>query len=125
MQKSSAILPRVAFIALIGCVVVVTAGAGIYHLTHGGLGSGPTELIMSILIALSAYFIIQESGGNGSGSHRRSLRNLGTSVIFLAALILIAFSIYHLLTSGLPSAITETCLAVLLLLADYIALTRL
>jgi len=125
MQMRQSALPRLMFLVIIGWMVVVALGAGIYHLTHGGLGSGPTEIIMSMLLILSGYFITHKSRVKGPNPLREGRFILGTRVIFAMALVLIIFSIYHLLTGGWISAVAEASMAVLLLTADYIALTRL
>ena len=125
MERRPSTLSLLVFLALVGWMVVVTLGAGIYHLTHGGLGSGPTEIIMSVLLIFSAYYVTQGPYRKRPGSRPESRRILGTRIIFAMALVLIAFSIYHLLTGGWVSAVAEVSMAVLLLVADYIALTRL
>ncbi len=124
MESRLRILPHPAFTVLIGCVVIVTVGTAIYHLTHGGPGSGSSELTMSVLLVLSAYLIRQKPSEDEAGSRPRSQR-LGISIILVVALLLIAFGIYHLLTHGWRSAIAEASLAVLLFSADYIALAKL
>jgi hypothetical protein len=124
MESSLRILPHPAFTVLMGCVVIVTVGTAIYHLTHGGPGSGSSELAMSVLLVLSACLIRQKPREDEAGSRPRSQR-LGIGIILVVALLLIAFSIYHLLTHGWPSAIIEASLAILLFLADYVALAKL
>jgi small-conductance mechanosensitive channel len=125
IKRRPSALPRLVFLVIVGWMVVVTFGAGVYHLTHGGLGSGPTGIIMSILLVLSAYFITQGSHMKRPGSRSESRRILGTRIILAIAVALMAFSIYHLLTGGWISAVAEVSMALLLLVADYIALTKL
>jgi hypothetical protein len=46
-------------LALIGVVALVDFALGIYHLTHHGLGSGITELVLVSLLVTAVHLISQ------------------------------------------------------------------
>jgi len=50
---------RLVAIALIVVVGLTDFGLGIYHLTHEGVGSGVTEVIMAVALGVAAHLIIK------------------------------------------------------------------
>jgi hypothetical protein len=109
-------------IALLGVVVVLDLSVSIYHLTHKGLGSGITELILASLLITTIYFLFvshtKQIGGSAMIFNR--YRKAGLAVIALAASVVFITGIYHLTHEGLRSGVIELSMTILLAISGYL-----
>jgi hypothetical protein len=108
--------------ALLGVVIVLDLGVGIYHLTHQGLGSGITEFILASLLLTTIYFFFvfhtQHIGDSVMMFDR--YRKAGLAIIALAASVVLVLGIYHLTHEGLRSGVIELSMTTLLAVSGYL-----
>ncbi|MBI2831259.1 MAG: hypothetical protein HYX79_03275 [Chloroflexi bacterium] len=101
-------------VTLFVAILVLDLVAGIYHLTHMGEVSGITELVMAVLFIRIIYPVLPAR--HGEALPEKSARSVKVAlwIIAAAAAILLFLSIYHLTHEGLPSAIIEFSMTVML-----------
>lgn len=120
-------LRRTTFI-LMAFVIFVDLCASVYHLTTGGIHSGYTQLVLAFVLALSWYLVYKAAKYKPSSKKYMLYRWTGLSLIGISAFILLGLGIYHFGTpTGFRSGVTETSLALLLILLDtllYISYKR-
>jgi hypothetical protein len=108
--------------SLLGVVIVLDLGIGVYHFTHQGLGSGTTEFILAGLLLTTVYFIFvlhTQHTAESMMAFRRYLRAI-LAIIALSASVVFYLSIYHLTHEGLRSGIIELSMTVLLAVSGYL-----
>jgi hypothetical protein len=114
-------LHRLAMV-LLGVVIVLDLCVSIYHLTHQGLGSGITELILASLLLTAIYFFFvfhtQHIGDSVLVSNR--YRKAGLAIIALATSVVLFLGIYHLTHEGLRSGVIELSMTTLLAISGYL-----
>ncbi|MCR4392902.1 MAG: hypothetical protein NUV31_00870 [Dehalococcoidales bacterium] len=117
MSKTSASFNRyrLPFI-LLAIVIILNFSAGFYHLTHGGIGSGITELVFTAILLFTGYLVLKTYPG-GRPAHLVFL--LSTSILGTMALVLFGLSIYHFTHQGPRSGTVEMLMALLLALIIY------
>lgn len=108
--------------ALLGVVIVLDLSVSIYHLTHQGLGSGITELVLASLLSTTVYFFFafhtQRTGDSVMMFDR--YRKAGLVIIAFAASIVFVLGIYHLTHQGLRSGVIELSMTTLLSISGYL-----
>jgi hypothetical protein len=108
--------------ALLGVVIVLDLGVGIYHLTHQGLGSGIMEFILASLLLTTIYFFFvfhtQHIGDSVMMFDR--YRKAGLAIIALAASVVLVLGIYHMTHEGLRSGVIELSMTTMLAVSDYL-----
>jgi hypothetical protein len=102
---------------LVVIVATVSLGVGIYHLTHQGLHSGVTELVIAAVLWYIVWQLYKRANLSTKSSwfHRPELVIVG--IICSGFLYL---GVYHLTHQGLPSGITELSMASLLAMTLYL-----
>jgi len=111
---------RIAVIVLSGLVIVINLGAGIYHLTHGGEGSGITQLFFAAVLLSATVIFFRKDREQGQGRKITYRRLAIRSILSVIALVLFALSIYHFATGGIPSGTAEMIMAALLGIIVYL-----
>jgi hypothetical protein len=108
--------------ALLGVVIVLDLGVGIYHLTHQGLGSGITEFILASLLLTTIYFffVFHTQHIGDSVMMFDHYRKAGLAIIALAASVVLVLGIYHLTHEGLRSGVIELSMTTLLAVSGYL-----
>ena len=101
---------------LLAAVIVLHFGAGIYHLTHGGVGSGITELAFTAILLLTGCLVLKT---RSSGKPASLALLVYTGILGAIALVLFPLSIYHFTHQGLRSGIVEMLMTILLVLIIY------
>lgn len=106
---------RLPFI-LLAIVIILNFSAGLYHLTHGGIGSGITELVFTAILLITGYLVLKTYP---CGKQAHLVLLVSTSILGTMALVLFGLSIYHFTHQGPRSGTVEMLMALLLALIIY------
>jgi predicted acyltransferase len=107
-------------ITVLAVIVILDLIESIYHLTHEGLGSGITELVLAAALVPALWLILRAQGGRDSAAKRNGQRQVGLIIISLAALVVFSLGIYHLTHEGLRSGVVELSMSGLLVILGYL-----
>ncbi|MFC1998383.1 hypothetical protein ACFLVR_01915 [Chloroflexota bacterium] len=112
---------RILVLLMLTAIVLVDIGMSIYHFNTGGIPSGITESILAFVIPLSWYLTYTAQQYEPASNDYIACRITGLSLIVIAAIILLAFGIYHFGTpTGTRSGAIETSLAFFLIVLDVL-----
>ena len=105
-------------LALLAVVVLLDLVESIYHLTHRGLGSGITELVLALVLVTSVYLTFHARQRRDSVA--KSTRQASLYVIAAAASVVLCLGVYHLTHQGLRSGVIELSMTGLLVILGYL-----
>ena len=112
---------RILVLLMLTAIVLVDIGMSIYHFNTGGIPSGITESILAFIIPLSWYLVYIARRYEPASNDYIACRITGLFLIIIAAIILLAFGIYHFGTpTGTRSGAIETSLAFFLIVLDVL-----
>jgi hypothetical protein len=105
---------RKAILCLFSAILVIDLFAGIYHSTHGGFRSGPTEICFAAVLFSLGFFYVRSTGGSKPAGISNRYRITSLAILTPIAATLFYLSIYHFFTHGWRSGCIELSLTAML-----------